>query len=137
MNLKAILFALVQCTWGILQTLTGLLLFLFSGRRFERHFHGAVVCLWRYPFSASLGLFIFLSQTEKDNHRLLTHEYGHCIQSLMLGVFYLPLVMLVSVLWLRLPVCRKRRERTGMSYYSFITERTADKLGQSALQKHR
>ncbi len=128
--MKSILFGIVQCTWGLPQTLLGLVIFLCSGRRYNKCFHGAFVCLWRYPFSVSLGMFIFISQQSRFCRELRVHEYGHCVQSLILGPLYLPLVMLPSMLWLRLPICKKRRLHCGSSYYGFITERTADNLGE-------
>ena len=133
--MRRFLFRFVQCTWGLPQTFIGLLIFLFSGRRCVTGFHGAVVSRWRYRYSVSLGLFIFLSEDAEE--RLLVHEYGHCVQSLLLGWLYVPPVLLPSVLWLRLPVCRRYRRRKCISYYSFVTERWADDLGFYVHDAHR
>lgn len=126
--MRTFLFRLIQCTWSLPQTMFGAVIFLFSNRRDVRSFHGAIVTRWSCRYSVSLGLFIFLA--EDADERLLLHEYGHCIQSLMLGVLYVPLVLIPSVLWLRLPLCRRYRCRKSISYYSFITERTADRLSE-------
>ena len=60
---------------------------------------------------------------------LAEHEFGHSIQSLILGPAYLLLVGAPSILWNRLPYFVNKRKRTGKSYYSPIFERTANKLG--------
>ena len=45
--MKEFLFYLVQWTWGIIQNLLGLILFLFLVRRNHRAFHGAVITTWK------------------------------------------------------------------------------------------
>ena len=126
--MRPILFKIIQCTWGLPQTLIGLAVYIFSRKLQRRSFHGAVASTWGYRYGVSLGLFIFLP--EDADRSLLFHEYGHCIQSLMLGWLYVPLVLVPSVLWLRLPVCRRYRQKRCMSYYSFVTEKWADRLGE-------
>ena len=69
-------------------------------------------------------------QGERYDH-LLVHEYGHTIQSLVLGPAYLLVVGLPSVLWGYLPRNKRKRAATGISYYHFITERTANILGEA------
>ena len=61
--------------------------------------------------------------------RILRHEYGHSIQSLVLGPLYLFVVGLPSILWCRVPALGKSWRSGRRSYYSFITERSADRLG--------
>ncbi len=53
----------------------------------------------------------------------LMHEYGHTLQSIILGPLFLPVVGLPSLLWAGLPVFRKYREKSAVSYYRFYTER--------------
>ena len=150
--MKTVSYILCQCTWGFLQTLLGFAFFLIHIG--EKHFfyHGAVVTGWSYQNSASLGLFLFLSDPQKSDkrqkesssgrnspaglsERLLIHEYGHAVQSLLLGPLYLPLMALPSALWCSLPCCKKKREREGISYFSFFPEKWADRLGEKALKK--
>lgn len=126
------LFWLCQCTWGVLQTLAGFALFLANlvispkSRRFL--FHGAVVTEWEYGGSVSLGLFVFVSRRSAiPRGELLAHEYGHCIQSLILGVLYLPIIGLPSIIWAGL--FRNYRHRKGVLYDSFYPERWANSLG--------
>ena len=76
----------------------------------------------------SLGLFIFAPANASEG--FLSHEYGHCLQSLILGPLYLLAVGLPSLLWAGLPVFKKLRARRKTSYYSFYTERWADALAK-------
>lgn len=137
-----LLCLLLQCTWGFFQTAAGAAVFL----RF-RHcphflFHGAVATVYPLYSSLSLGPFIFLSDKPPRDRsgqipdqdiprRMLVHEYGHTVQSLILGPLYLPVAGLPSVLWAQLPSCQ-RKWRGKASYFSFVTERTANFLGEKA-----
>lgn len=57
----------------------------------------------------SLGLFIFTPKDEVENAQLIrVHEYGHTIQSLVLGPFML-FVGIISVAWGDLPYFRRMR----------------------------
>jgi len=141
----AALYLLVQCTWGLLQTAAGAAVFLWY-RKYPHSFcHGAVVTVYPLYSSLSLGPFIFLSDKpprdrsgqvprEEIPQRLLVHEYGHTVQSLILGPLYLPLVGLPSALWARLPSCQ-RKWRGNVSYFSFFTEKTANSLGELAVKE--
>ena len=64
---------------------------------------------------------------------LLVHEYGHTIQSLVLGPLYLVIIGLPSVVWMNVPALSRWRARTGTSYYAFFTERWANALGERVL----
>ena len=89
-------------------------------------FGNAKVTYWSHPSGLSLGRFIFVPKGQRE---LLPHEYGHTIQSLILGPAYLLVVGLPSIMWHRLPYFKRKRKNTGRSYYSVIFERTANKLG--------
>ncbi len=127
------LFWLCQWTWGIIQTLAGAALFrghLAVSRKAKRYlFHGAAVTEWEYGGSVSLGMFVFVSRRSAiPRGELLSHEYGHCIQSLMLGALYLPVIGLPSIIWAGF--FREFRIRKGILYDSFYTEKWADLLGK-------
>ena len=130
MKIKYALMMLVQCTWGIIQSILGLLLFL-SGIR-EKHFlyRGCIVTLWNREVNVSLGLFVFV-QT-KDN---IEHEYGHCLQSLLLGPLYLPVIGIPSFLWCNLNSAQKYRRENHRSYYWFYTERLANSMAESVTKR--
>ena len=122
---------LLQCLWGAPQTLLGLLLFILQYRRPHYRYHNAVVTEWQAKASVSLGPFIFLTANAgQHKSRILFHEYGHTVQSLLLGPLYLPAAGLPSVLWAGLPVCKWLRRRKNLSYFSVYPENWADRLGQ-------
>jgi hypothetical protein len=75
----------------------------------------------------SLGLYLFLGHG--TNEQVCLHEFGHTVQSAILGPLYLPLIGLPSWLWCNLPVFRKLRKDKGISYYRFYPESTANWLG--------
>ncbi len=87
---------------------------------------------WHYKGGLSLGKYIFLPFTELDRgnayqRAYIAHEFGHSLQSEMLGWLYLPLIGLPSLIWAG--CFRGYRRRRGVSYYTFYTERWADELG--------
>ncbi len=137
-----ILYPIIQCTWGILQTLLGFVTFLCHIG--DRHFiyHGAVVTVWKDKSSVSLGMFVFVTEEpffckklgeyppEELSQRLLVHEYGHTIQSLILGPLYLIVMGIPSTLWGFLPQLNRKRQEQQISYFSFFTERWANYLGE-------
>jgi len=77
----------------------------------------------------SLGLFIFVPPLpDGPSRRLKAHEYGHTIQSLILGPLYVPVILIPSLVWAGTPRLERRRVRRGTSYYSFYTEHWANAL---------
>lgn len=70
----------------------------------------------------SLGNYIFLSKKSGLREPVYDHEFGHCIQSRILGPLYLPIMGLCSGLHCML------HKRTH-NYYDFWTEKWANKLG--------
>jgi len=122
-----ILFWLIQIIWGFPQTILGFLCFLKSHGCGKSLFHGAVHTLWnKEGFGISLGLFIF-TDPEADR-RIMTHEYGHCVQSLLLGPLYLLVIGLPSYLWCTMESCKKLRRSGERSYLDFYTERWAERI---------
>lgn len=141
--MKKMLYILLQCSWGCLQSLLGFCLFLLNIRCPHRWYHGALITQWPSPSSLSVGMFVFITSEPyfyeklQDEHskeelarRLLVHEYGHTIQSLILGPLYLPLMGIPSTLWGFLPACHRQRQH-GRSYFDFFTERWANRLGEA------
>lgn len=100
-----------------------------------------LLTIWKSKTSVSLGLFVFvtsepffakkyegqISVAELSN-RLLVHEYGHTIQSLILGPLYLFVIGIPSTLWGFLGG-RKRRDEQ-IPYGAFFTEKWANSLGE-------
>ncbi len=141
--MKVLLYRILQCTWGILQTTLGLIVFLLHIKDEHFCFHGAIITRWKSKSSVSLGMFVFVTDDpyfydklkgdyskEELSSRLLTHEYGHTIQSLILGPLYLLVMGIPSTLWGFLPSCNKKRKEQKVSYFSFFTESWANALGK-------
>ena len=138
---------LVQAVWAFPQTLAGLAVFAAYRGRPHFPYRGAVVTLWGRPYqSMSLGPFLFLEgnlegfmNPDAPDHeklqRILVHEYGHTVQSLILGPLYLPLVGLPSAVWANVPRLKARRHRLASSYYAFWPERSANWLGERVLKR--
>ncbi len=60
--MKNFLYLIVQCTWGILQSLLGLINFLLHIRDRHYFYHGAVITEWNDKSSVSLGMFVFVTK---------------------------------------------------------------------------
>lgn len=133
--MKLFLYYLVQCTWGAVQTFLGFILFLFNFNRPHFFYRNAMVTVWKNRSGLSLGAFIFVPSFKDTSRtgiqrRIIVHEYGHTIQSLILGPLYLPVIGLPSLIWNNVPALERRRIRRNYSYYSFYTERWANHLGE-------
>ena len=122
--MKKIFYITLQCTWGILQTAIGAIVFIIFIKGKHSIFKGSVVTSWNLNSGVSLGLFIF---TDK-NGMLLEHEYSHTMQSLLLGPLYIPVISLPSLLWAGLPYSRKLRKNKKLPYNSFYTEKWAEAI---------
>lgn len=114
------IWIILQWTWGFFQTLLGFIFSLGYLHHESFEYRGAKVIMWHKSASVSLGRYIFLNV---KYHPLLVHEYGHCIQSLMLGPLYLPLIGLPSFIWCNIKALRKNK-----NYYTFYTEASANAL---------
>lgn len=76
-------------------------------------------------WGVSLGPYIFLS-SDNMHERYVRHEYGHTVQSRILGPFYLPVVGIPS---LALKLVSTVNEDVKDSYFSYWPESWADELG--------
>lgn len=142
MRLNTIIYILLQWTWGIIQNILGLIIFLSNITRKHYCYKGSVVTLWNSEEkSTSIGMFIFMSENcPKDKkrslsrqetfERTLVHEYGHTIQSIILGPLFLLIIGIPSSLWALTPILKKYRINNKISYFSFYTESWANYLGE-------
>lgn len=141
--MKTALYWMIQCAWGLPQTLLGLVILLLH--RKDEHFlyHGALVTRWQGRSSMSVGPFVFLTADpffadkfagqytrQELSDRLLVHEYGHTIQSLILGPAYLIVIGIGSTLWGWLPSLDRMRREKQVSYFAFFTEQWANACGE-------
>lgn len=145
--MKKFAYILIQCTWGIIQTVLGLIVFLMNIKAKHFMYHGAVVTVVKAPSSVSLGMFVFVTEVPMEDkriknkipneelpQRLLVHEYGHTIQSLIFGPLYVIVMGIPSTLWGFLPCFQRKREK-GYSYFSFFTEKFANYLGEKVTKE--
>lgn len=110
--------------WQAPQNIVGLVFHLIYGRTMARYRGINVVVSERFPGGISLGRSIFVKRPYLADPDTWNHEYGHTRQSLYLGPFYLFVVGIPSLLW-----AWYWNPSRGVSYYSFYTEKWADKLG--------
>lgn len=128
--IKTALFILWQCTWGLPQTLLGLGFFIANRKKPHRMYRGCIDTQWNHHGGLSLGLFIFTPPDSRANaEKIRVHEYGHAIQSLLLGplMFF---VGVISVAWGNLPYFEKLRKERHLRYTACFVEAWASKWGE-------
>lgn len=140
--LYKIIYTVLQWTWGVLQNIVGAFIFLFFIKNKHYFWRGAVVTVWdSNSASLGIGMFIFVRKPRQgespdnftgrtDFDRTVVHEYGHTVQSVILGPLFLPTVALPSLIWCGLPFFIRYRKKKAVSYYSFYTEKLANYLGE-------
>ncbi len=128
--LRLVLWWVWQVTWCLPQNLVGACLYLCCLKSAHRTFRFARVTAWKWQGCTSVGCFIFMHDRSLSHRPLLVHEYGHTLQSAVLGWLYLPVIWLPSVIWYAVPALRRMRRRRHISYYAFYTERWANAWGE-------
>jgi len=123
---------LLNCTWGVVQTGIGLIMFLLFIKKPHYWYKGSIITVFSKSFgSISLGVFIFIgnnvTKEQANNSELVNHEYGHSLQSLLLGPLYLFIIGLPDIIWLMF--FSDWRTTHNKSYYWFFSESWADKWG--------
>lgn len=119
---------LLDFIWELPQNILGLIIKLFTfkygSREVETYKQGSrIIQNWRLTSGISLGWFQFTNKTASKD--MASHEVGHSIQSLYLGIFYLLIIGLPSIIWAGLiyPCVRHK-----YSYYDFYPEKWANKI---------
>lgn len=130
-----ILYYFLQFTWGILQNIMGAFVWIFlmilNPKRKVEVFHGAIVTEMKSVGSMGLGMFVFFAHGgRRDEPNAKSHEFGHTVQSIILGPLFLFVIALPSVLWAGLPVFEKRRKAHNKLYVDFYPEKWANHLGK-------
>ena len=129
-KLKRILFIIIQCTWGIVPTIIGLILFVKYKRYPHEVYRGCIDTKWDTRSGLSMGLFIFTpNESIGDSEKIRVHEYGHSIQSAVLGPFFI-IIGFVSLFWGSHPYFVKLREVKKMRYTSCFVEAWASRWGE-------
>lgn len=129
-----ILYWIFQWTWGIAQNVLGflvwLVLTLLNPKRKRGSYEGAILTHWKFSFSTGLGMFIFYGHASApDAEEVLVHEFGHTLQSALLGPLFLPVIGIPSCVWAFTPALVRRRKETGKKYVDFYPERWANDWG--------
>ena len=77
--------------------------------------------------SKAKPLTTYKDANKKSHSDYIKHEYGHTLQSKILGPLYLFVIGLPSLIWAG--CFEDYRKENKISYYDFYTEKWADKLG--------
>lgn len=134
--MKKFLFRSWQWTWAFPQTLLGAILWLIHRKYPHGVYHNCAVTYWDNSGSMGVGMFLFISKRHMGcDSSVLVHEFGHSVQSAILGPLFLIVMGFPSYLWCNLPQARKLRREKGISYYSFYPESSANTLGKWATGK--
>ena len=137
-KITVIIVFILNSTWGVIQSGIGFILFLLFLNKPHYWYKGSIVTIDAVkkdiPLSGgvSLGIFIFITSNIKKEQasesRLVNHEYGHSLQSILLGPLYLLIVGIPSMVWNMF--FKNYRRKHNIDYYSFFVERWADKWGK-------
>ncbi len=130
--MKTFLFRLWQWTWGFPQSLYGYLIYRKNKDKPKFPYRGCIVTQWDHPGSMGVGMFLFLGNRHQGEaaQKVLVHEFGHSVQSMILGPLFLPVMGIPSWLWANLERNKRKREEKGISYYRFYPEKNANFLGR-------
>ena len=128
-GVPAALIRLMGALWGLPQNVIGATMAIVLRLKGAPHglFRLALVSEWGMDAGLSLGFFIFVPKA--SSRPLLIHEYGHTMQSLLLGPLYLIVVVVPSLIWAGLPALARYRTRAKVSYYAHPIEHWADLAG--------
>lgn len=126
-SFKTLLFKLVQWTWGFPQTFLGFLFSLFLRAKGLRstEYRGATA----FQYDSKMGYVSLGAYMTYYGGHMMRHEYGHCIQSLILGPLYLFIIGIPSITWAILWKNFKHLMKIE-TYYWFYTEAWANRLGR-------
>lgn len=136
-----ILYTFIQLTWGICQNALGILLWIIltivNPKRRRGYYHGAILTYWKFSFSMGLGMFIFYGHHDKEESyakAVLVHEYGHTIQSCMLGPLFMFVIAIPSTVWAFTPKFANWRKEGKYTYFDFYPESWANYEGERVLK---
>lgn len=133
---------ILQWTWGIIQNIVGMLIFIFLQKNSFKFFFGAIVINYKGSEKLkkigcfAIGMFIFINEikNEEKYQKILTHEYGHTIQSVIYGPLYFPLVGFFSIKWAnKYWLNRTQFNKNGIYYTSKFPEKQANFFGEKIL----
>lgn len=83
-----------------------------------------------------LGMFIFYGHEDNPEAKeVLVHEWGHTIQSIILGPLFMLVIAIPSLLWAFIPGLVKMRKEKGIKYTDFYCEKWANIEGEKLLKQ--
>ena len=119
------------CIWEVLQKLAAEIVKPLSKAEKIAEYKEAKIYYWKWSGGMSLSnnIFVPFEWYDETEYQInyVKHEYGHTIQSKILGPLYLLVIGLPSLLWAWLG--ENYRKKNKVSYYAFYTEKWANKLG--------
>ena len=139
---KAVLFYLWQFTFGITQNIMGLAMLAvckMDGAESEWYHHALITYTDKKNFGGvSLGMFIFINKnrTGSQRHDTKIHEYGHTVQTMILGPLWLFVIAIPSVIWCNTPYFINKRKAENISYYWLYCEGWSNLCGLRATKEH-
>ena len=139
--IRKILFYFWQFTFALIQNLIGLGMLAFykmKGSESEWYHNAYITYIERKNFGGvSLGMFIFINKNTIGDRRHDTriHEYGHTVQSMILGPVWLFVIALPSVIWCGLPLFVNLRRKKNISYYWLYCEGWSNLCGLYATKE--
>lgn len=137
---------ILQCTWGFAQNLLGLLIRLKYLKNKCYIFRTSIVTIWDKNYNIGCGMFIFLSgnkryvdtlKDKKEKYDTLVHEYGHSIQSIILGPLFIPIIAIPSLVWAFSKTFQRMRIKNNTSYYWLYCELWANMIGDKICNNKR
>ena len=112
--------------WQLPQHIVGLVILLFITGEAKHKFNGINYYFYDpFPGGISLGNYIITGSNWSET---IKHEYGHSIQSRMLGPLYLFVIGIPSLIWAT--YFKNTTKYNSKQYYKFYSEKWADKLGK-------
>ena len=115
--------------WQLPQNLLGLILRAIYRQKNSLLYKDKIIRVCEsFPGGISLGNTLIISKFpyNKPTWNIVKHEWGHTRQSLYLGPLYLIIIGIPSGLW---ALIHKYNPEKPNEYYTFFTEKWADKLG--------
>jgi hypothetical protein len=122
----------LQFTWGIIQNIIGFFFFLKYRKQKHEFYHGSVITYHDEKWGGiSMGIFIIMNgkRDEEWIRGTRVHEFGHTIQSIILGPLYMFVIGIPSFIWCNAKKFVTLRKEKGVSYFSFYPEKWANHLG--------
>ncbi|MHB1345965.1 MAG: hypothetical protein ACYCXK_00595 [Candidatus Humimicrobiaceae bacterium] len=116
--------------WELPQVVLGYLLYLFTRRKItavKKFSDFTAYFVKGLPGGISLSVFVFINDKSFGDMRIISHEYGHSLQSVYFGWFYLIIIgapsLFRSFIW-------KIFKFKNIRYYAGYPEKWADHLGE-------